>query len=212
MRPDRVALPSAPRHSRRLRWRDALFASLDFETTGLDFDTDTIVSFGIVPVSMGRIQMRNAVHQLIDPHVPPTPRSQTIHGLRPQDLRGAPPLPEVLGTLRRALDQRFLLVWFAEVEMHFLRTIFGGSVRRWRRRTIDVRNLAIAADGLPGEARTHPGYPLTATAERFGVPVADPHDAFDDALVTAQLFLVLTSRLFGGSPRAMDLLRAGRPT
>jgi DNA polymerase-3 subunit epsilon len=212
MRSERVALPSAPRHARRLEWRDALFASLDFETTGLDFDTDTIVSFGVVPVSGGRIQMRNAVHQLIEPHVPPTPRSQTIHGLRPQDLRGAPPLPEVLGTLRGALDQRFLLVWFADVEMHFLRMIFGGSVRRWRRRTIDVRNLAIAVDGLPADARRQPGYPLTATAERFGVPVANPHDAFDDALVTAQLFLVLTSRLFGGSPRVRDLVREGRPT
>jgi DNA polymerase III epsilon subunit-like protein len=41
--------------------------------------------------------------------------------------------------------------------------------------------------------------------------VANPHDAFDDALVTAQLFLVLTSRLFGGSPRVRDLVREGRP-
>jgi DNA polymerase-3 subunit epsilon len=205
-------LPSTPRRARRLGWRDARFASLDFETTGLDFAADTIVSFGVVPISHGRIQMREAAHQLIDPHVPPTPRSQTIHGLRPQDLRGAPPLPEVLDTLRRALDGRFLLVWFAEIEMHFLRTVFGGSRRRWRRRTIDVRNLAIAAQGLPDEARMQHGHPLTATAKRFGVPVADPHHAFDDALVTAQLFLVLASRLSGGSPVVRDLLRTGRPT
>jgi DNA polymerase-3 subunit epsilon len=208
----RGGAPPGPRRARGLPWRSARFASLDFETTGLNFDTDTIVSFGVVPVSDGRIQMRGSIHQLIDPHVPPTPRSQTIHGLRPQDLRGAPPLPDVLNVLRRALEGRVLLVWFADVEMHFLSSIFGGSGRRWRRRTIDVRNLAIAADGLPLDARSQPGYPLTATAERFGVPVADPHDAFDDALVTAQLFLVLATRLSGGSPSLRELMRAGRPT
>lgn len=212
MRANRIAPPRAPRRARALGWRDVAFASLDFETTGLDFGSDTIVSFGVVPVEHGRIRMAGSIHQLIDPHVPPSPRSQTIHGLRPQDLRGAPPLAEARETLRRTLDGRFLLVWFADVEMHFLGTIFGGSRRRWRRRTIDVRNLAIAVDGSPRDTRTEPGYALTATAERFGVPVADPHDAFDDALVTAQLLLVLTSRLPSGDPTVRELLRMARPT
>ena len=38
-------------------------------------------------------------------------------------------------------------------------------------------------------------YSLSATAERYGVPVASPHEALDDALVTAQLFLVLATKL-----------------
>ena len=75
------------------------------------------------------------------------------------------------------------------------RQIFGGSPRSWRRRTIDVRNLAIAAEGQPRARGARPGFPLTGTAEQYGVPVAEPHEAFDDALVTAQLFLVLTSHL-----------------
>ena len=36
---------------------------------------------------------------------------------------------------------------------------------------------------------------LTQAAELFGVPVASPHHALDDALVTAQLFLVTASKL-----------------
>ena len=57
---------------------------------------------------------------------------------------------------------------------------------------------------MPEGRRAAPGYALTQTAERFGVPVSDPHDALDDALVTAQLFLVLAGRL----PRAADAHRA----
>jgi DNA polymerase III epsilon subunit-like protein len=36
---------------------------------------------------------------------------------------------------------------------------------------------------------------LSQAAEAHGVPVDDPHQALDDALVTAQLFLVLAARL-----------------
>ncbi|HSH33817.1 MAG TPA: hypothetical protein VLB31_09360, partial [Actinomycetota bacterium] len=93
----------------------------------------------------------------------------------------------------------------------FLAQIFGGSPRSWRRRTIDVRNLAIAAEGQPRERRRRPGFPLTGMAEQYGVPVAEPHQAFDDALVTAQLFLVLTSHLSRREPTVRDVVRVGRP-
>jgi DNA polymerase-3 subunit epsilon len=203
-------LPAAPPRSRGVGWREGRYAALDFETTGLDYRADTVVSFGTVPVDGGRIVMRGAVHQLIRPHVPPSPRSQTIHELRPQDLAQAPSLDEARAALRRAVEGRLLLVWFAEVEVHFLAGIFGGSPRRWRRRTIDVRNLAMAVAGEPADAPNRPGYPLTGTARRWDVPVSDPHEALDDALVAAQLFLVLVGKLPGRpEPTVRDLVRAG---
>lgn len=203
-------MPAAPPRARGTRWRDGRYTALDFETTGLDYRADAVVSFGTVPMEGGRIVMRDAVHQLIRPNVPPSPRSQTIHELRPQDLAAAPSLDEARAALIRAIEGRYLLVWFAEVEVHFLAGIFGGSPRRWRRRTIDVRDLAMAAEGEPVAASRRPGYPLTGTAHRWNVPVSDPHEALDDALVTAQLFLVLATKLPGRpEPTVHDLLRAG---
>ena len=206
----RVTVPGPPRRNRRLPWRAVEFAALDFETTGLDLERDTIVSFGIVPVREGRVVLADAVHQLVDPHIPPSPHSQTIHELRPQDLAGSPSLPEARAILGRALARRILLTWFAGVELHFLSAIFGYREGVWRRRMIDVRDLAIVADGAPPSARTQPGYGLSWAAERLGVPVASPHDALDDALVTAQAFLVLTGRLPScPDPTAADLLWLG---
>ena len=43
--------------------------------------------------------------------------------------------------------------------------------------------------------------PLSSAAERHGVPVASPHHALDDALVTAQLLLVVAARLRADRPR-----------
>lgn len=206
--PMRPAPP--PRSARRTPWRRAPFAALDFETTGLDFGSDKVVSFGVVPVLGGRVIVGKGVHQLVNPSIPPSPRSQTIHELRPQDLADAPPLAEAAGVLARALEGRYLLVWFAEVEVHFLAAMFGGGRRRWRRRTIDVRNLAIAAEGAPRADRGQPGFGLSSIARRYGVPVASPHDADDDALVTAQLFLVLAPKVGGGpDPTVRELLRRG---
>jgi DNA polymerase-3 subunit epsilon len=205
-----VNLPASPPRSRGLGWREGRYVALDFETTGLDYREDTVVSYGVAPVDDGRIRMRGAIHQLINPQVPPSPRSQTIHELRPKDLAGAPSLDAARNALGRALDGRILLVWFAEVEVNFLAGIFGGSPRRWRRRTIDVRNLAMAVADEPVGSRDRPGYPLTGTAHRWGVPVSDPHEALDDALVTAQLFLVLVGKLPGRPrPTVRDLLRVG---
>lgn len=207
--------PAPPMRARALGWRRSSFAALDFETTGLDLRSDVVVSFGVVPVERGRVLMRGAVHQLVAPSVPPSPRSQTIHELRPQDLAGSPQIAEAREVLSAAIAGRYVLAWFADVEVHFLAGVFGGTNRRWRRRTIDVRNLAIAVDRAPRAARTKPGYSLTATAERFGVPVASPHEALDDALVTAQLFLVLAARIQQApDPTVRHLLRvagAARP-
>ena len=209
--PDLSARPARPPRPGRTTWRDARYAALDFETTGLDYRTDTVVSFGVVPVEHGRAVMRGAIHQLVRPDVPPTPLSQTVHELRPQDLADAPPLDEARLTLADALSERYLLVWFADVEVHFLRAIFGGGLRGWRRRTIDVRTLAIVVDGGGHDERDRRGYALASTAERWGVPVANAHEALDDALVTALLFLTLAPKLgSGGPPSLRRILQAAR--
>lgn len=167
------------------------FASLDFEATGLDLSRDTIISFGVVPVTEGRIDVGGAVYQLVDPvDVPLDERAIPVHMLRPIDLAGAPSLDAAREALRAALGRRFLVTWFAEVEAAFLAKIFGGGQRRWMRRAVDVRRLVATLEG-----EEHGPLTLASCAERYRIPVADPHHALDDALMTAQLFLMLATKL-----------------
>jgi DNA polymerase III epsilon subunit-like protein len=54
-------------------------------------------------------------------------------------------------------------------------------------------------------------FTLSATAERYGVPAENPHVALDDALVTAELFLVLATKLEErGFGRTSSFLRLTR--
>jgi DNA polymerase III subunit epsilon len=188
-------------------WREVEFASLDFETTGLDRERDAVVSFGVVPVRGGRVVVGEAVHQLVLPEVPASAESMRIHGILPKDLADAQPFPVAGQTLRLALAGRFVLAWFAGVEIGFLCRLYGGGRRSWVRRTIDVRQMAIELEHLDQDVRQS----LSSAAEHYGVPVANPHEALDDAMVTAQLFLVLVDRLEErGLGTARSLLRLTR--
>jgi DNA polymerase III subunit epsilon len=130
-----------------------------------------------------------------------------IHGILPQDLAQAQPFSVAGRPLRHAVGGRFLLVWFASVEIGFLGRLFGTRSRSWVRRTIDVRQMAIELEQLDRDVRQS----LSSAAERYGVPVASPHEALDDAMVTAQLFLVLATRLeergFGSARSFLRLTR-----
>jgi DNA polymerase-3 subunit epsilon len=208
VRPD---LPGPPRRLRRRPWIEAEFASLDFETTGLDPAHDAVVSFGVVPVRHGRVILAESDYREIAPEAPLTARSIVVHGLRPLDLQGAPTLSQVLPDLRAPLQGRYLLAWSADVEAGFLSRAFGGSGRWWRRRIVDVLLLAQVADRLEGHAARPGDYNLTTAAVRLGTPVHAPHHALDDALTTAQIFLMLATKLSSkGYGTPARLLKAGR--
>ena len=199
--------PDPPPWARRKGpWTGVRWASLDFEATGLDLSRDQIISFGVVPITGRRIDVGEATYQLVDPgDVPPSPESITVHGLRPVDLQGAPTVEAAKETLRRVLGGRFLVTWWAGVEAAFLAKLFGGGPEAWRKRMVDVRRLVLELDGEGGATLT-----LSDAAARYGVPVASPHHALDDALVTAQLFLVTASRLLAaGKGTVRALMEAG---
>jgi DNA polymerase-3 subunit epsilon len=184
-----VSRPKPPNRAvREGPWRDASYLALDFETTGLDLLTDRVVSFGAVPVEHAGVRLGGSRHQVVDPGRPPSRTSVQIHELRPVDVARGAPEREAVGELEALLDRRILLAWFADVEISFLARMFPRA-RGWDRRTIDVRDLFIAEAGA-GVERTS----LSGAAAACGVPVASPHEALDDALVTAQLFLVLAAR------------------
>lgn len=201
--------PKRPRGSRGGSWRGAAYASLDFETTGLDLAGDDIISFGVIPIERGRIVLGGSTYREVRPDKPLKPASIAVHGLRPVDLETASSLGTVVQDLHDALAGRFVLAWAAKIEAAFLAKVFGRRASWWRRHIIDVLRLALLVDR--SESGGYQDFSLTAVAERLGVPVEHPHHALDDALTTAQVFLVLLPELEQrGISTPRRLLRASR--
>jgi DNA polymerase-3 subunit epsilon len=199
--------PPPPRSEQRKDWRHGAFAALDFETTGLDFARDRIVSFGVVPIDAGVLDQARAVYDLVDPGpVAVSDVSFLIHGLGPAELRDASSAAAARDALRAALARRYVVTWNGVVEASFLGVLYGTSARQWLRRSIDVRRFVLALLGADAATLT-----LSQAAGRFGVPVRAPHHALDDAIVTAELFLATARELSSaGLGSIRDALRVGR--
>jgi DNA polymerase III subunit epsilon len=197
---------------RRLSWREASYGAIDLETTGLDTRRDTIVSFGVVPVERARVRLDEATYRVVHPRVEMSARSITLHGIRPVDLQDAPPFPNVADELRSALWRRVILAWTSWVEAGFLATALGGRTGSWLRHVIDVRLLTEWLDRLEGRSPSPAGgETLAQTASRMGIPADREHHALWDAFVTAELFIVVATRLEQlGHHRLRSLMVAGR--
>ena len=196
-------IPPPPLRSERKKdWRHGAFAALDFETTGLDFARDRIVSFGVVPIDAGVLDEARAVYDLVDPGpVAVSDLSVSIHGLGPAELLNSSPAAAARDAIRAALGGRYVITWNGLVEASFLGILYGTSPRPWLRRSIDVRRFVLALLGAEAATMT-----LSQAAGRVGVPVHAPHHALDDALVSAALFLATAREL---SPTGLGSIRDG---
>ena len=190
-------------------WREAGLCAIDFETTGLD-ENDEIIAWATVPVTDGRVTLRDSHYRLVRPERMPDARTIPIHGLRREDLAGARTLAEVIDELIEAITGRALVAHVASIERRFLGAALRDVGLKLRNPIIDTAELAarlFARDGreLPSPIR------LGALADELGLPVHRRHEADGDALTTAQAFLALATRLDTIEPQTIgSLASAGR--
>ncbi len=177
----------------RAPWREVEMLALDFEATGLDLERDDVISCGAVPIRQGRIIAGEQHYALLKPRQAIPATSSVVHQIRNQDMVGAEDAADVAEELIGLLAGRALIAHAAWVEVAFLRRLLRLHNARLLAPVIDTAALARALGVAPRIAHREPE--LEWLAEEFGVPVHDPHHALGDAITTAQLFLVLASRL-----------------
>jgi DNA polymerase III subunit epsilon len=177
-------------------WRAQRYVALDFETTGLRPRKDGVISIGAVPIVAGRVDLSARYATVVDGPVVPRADSIRIHQLRPVDVRAGVGRDRAAADLVTALGDDPIVVWTAWVETEFAARLCGGSRRRWASRMIDVRHLVVRLDERSGLRRSPARQDdLATTVSRFGLPAERSHDALADAFVTAQLFVLVASRL-----------------
>ncbi|WP_286238154.1 3'-5' exonuclease [Neptuniibacter halophilus] len=171
------------------------FVALDFETTGLDFARDEIVSIGLVPFDLQRIRLREARHWLLTPRKALAEDSVVIHGITHSDIAGAPDLSERLAPLLEALAGRVAVVHYHTLERTFLNAAL--------QRRVGEGICFPLVDTMEIEARQHrQGFSaglrrffgrkpasirLADSRSRYHLPQYPLHDALADALATAEL-------------------------
>ena len=135
----------------------------------------------------------------------PAAETIRIHGLRPDDLEGAPSLDDVLDLMLEALTGRVLVAHAAWVERGFLDSAFRPAGLRVEKPILDTSVLVRHVLGSNGAGEGE-AVRLVDAADRLGLPVHRPHHADGDALTTAQLFIALASRLDAVEPQTVGSL------
>jgi len=198
-----------PRAGRgRTPWRLAHFCVVDLELSGLNSDTDEIISFAAVPIDAARVVAGNAVCGLCkNTHLVPE-ASVVVHGIRTVDLADAPPLHEAIKPLVDILAGRVLVAHAAWIERWFLTPVLRRHGVRLRGPILDTRDLGelLALErGVPLATAS-----LSGLARSLGLPVHRPHHALGDALTAAQAFIALATHLDEFAPQTVRSLADAR--
>ena len=199
---------SQPFPDLNIGWDKAEIVSLDFETSGLDAEHDQILSYGKVHIRNGVIKLITAKHELIQAEKPIPETSAIIHHITDDKANQGRPLTQVLPELLDVLRGKIMLVHFNKIEQGFLdaacRQLYGSP---FIIPTIDTLNLASRVL----TRRNHTVQPdrlrLFHLRDDFKLPGYKAQNALNDAITTAELFLVLEAEIYPtGSTLLKDLV------
>lgn len=200
-------------------WREARYVVLDVETSGLNERRDSLLAIGLVEIEDGRIRLDRCWHTMVRPPegLLVAADSIRIHGLMRNELATAPTFEEVLPALIERLAQRVLIVHVSRIDVGFLnRALKQHYGSKLHGPILDTARIAISMHqraqmlGEVSHDMPMPAIQLRGLAGSFGLPVYGQHDALNDALTTAQVFLAQATRLAQqGKHTLKALLRSG---
>ncbi len=165
------------------------YIALDLETTGLDPQRDTILSFGYVGMHGTRIDLATARHRIIQTQKSLPEQSVVIHQLTDDTVARGEPLITVLSEFLRVLAGKVMIAHHAKVELSFIaaacRKLFDSEflvptvdTQYIAKRSLERRNIAYAANELR----------LFNLRERYNLPHYQAHNALSDAIAAGELF------------------------
>ncbi|MGE5490839.1 MAG: PolC-type DNA polymerase III, partial [Actinomycetota bacterium] len=165
---------------------DLAYTVFDTETTGLEPSSgDEIIQIGAARIVNSRLLRQEIFNQLVDPQRPLRPETIPIHGITEDMVRGQPTIDVVLPAFHEFCADTVLIAHNAAFDMRFLQLKEEMTGIRFGQPVLDTLLLS---------AVVHPhqeSHRLDAIAERLGIVIESRHNALDDAVATAEVFLKL---------------------
>lgn len=191
------------------------FLALDLETTGLNPQTDAIISVGFIPLYHDRILCCGARHWVVRPDQNRPDIQTVIHGITHSRMDACPRFDVIFPLLLKAMAGRVIVAHYSRIEHGFLRKAVADL-------TGDDLEFPIV-DTMEIESRKHPVFRpnlfqrwmgeknspslrLAHARERYNLPPYRPHHALTDALAAAELFLAQIKDPFTLDTPISDLL------
>ena len=196
---------------------DYNFVVLDTELTGLTPARDEIVSIGAVRIRDLSLDPGSNFYSLVHPRGPMPKLSTLIHRITPDEVKKAPHLHEVLPEFIEFCGDSLLVAHHVGLDMSFLnrasRSTLGAHLMNPCIDTLRLAQVYQAElwENYYDQYELKVSYNLRELSKSYGLPLFPEHNAMQDALQTAYLFLFLVKKLkHGGIETLKDLYMAGR--
>ncbi len=170
------------------------YVCFDCETTGLNPKVDDIISIGAVRIKGNRILSSQKFERFIKPRTRLQAESIKIHHIRECDLEDAKEMDTVLEEFLEFIGNRPLVGYYLEFDVaminKYLRYKLGITLPN---RQIEVS--AIYHDQKIGLIpQSNVDLRFDSIMKDLRLPIMGKHDAINDALMTAMIFLKLKNR------------------
>jgi DNA polymerase III subunit epsilon len=174
--------------------------SLDCETTGFDPRVHEIVSIAAIPIRGSRILTSQAFRALIRPEGSMNAESIRVHQLRKKDVESGLPMRQVLPELLKFIAGRPLVGYWIDFDVHMLdKYLFEMLNIHLPNRRIDVSNLYYDRKYRTAPPGTRVDLSFAAIGRDLGLPMLPQHEAFNDALIAAEMYVTLKDMIARGA-------------
>ena len=179
------------------------FVVIDCETTGLNVRTDDVVAIAAIKIRGSRILTSGHFEAVVHPDSELEAEAIKIHRLRRSDVEAAPIVWKVLPSLLHFIGPRPLIGYYVDFDIAMLDKYILPLVG------IELPNERIEVSRLYYERKYGDAPPNTSIDLSFAailrdlcIPSLGQHDAFNDALMTAMMFVQLRDLAKRGVPIA----------
>jgi len=186
--------------------RNVSFAVVDFETTGLNPETDRIVQLAAVIVN-GEGDIVDSFDTIVKPESPAEYQhgAEHIHGISTEQVSNGMPLRHALEQLWSITSGNVFTAHNAAFDLGFLH---AESERVGIKGRIEIHIDTLELSRRTTGADTTRRHNLLALCEHYGIERDQVHDAKSDATATAQLLMHLIKELGVETPDQVGVLFA----
>jgi len=163
----------------------------DCETTGLDPKKDEIISIGAVKVKENRILTNEAMHIYVQQEKQISHESIMIHQIRHCDLEDAVPVKEAIEKFLYFIGSRTLAGYYLEFDVamvnKYIKPMIGISLPNRQEEVSAIyydKKISIIPQG-------NIDLRFEAIIDDLSLPKLQAHDALNDAVMTAMIYLKL---------------------
>lgn len=169
--------------------------SFDCETTSLNVAEAQIISIGAVKIRGNKILTSETFEILIKPEGMMEATNVTIHGLRPKDLTHGTTVEDAIEQFLHFVGGRPLVGYFLEYDVamvnKFLKPMLGIKLPQPQ---IEVSRLFHAQETKHKYYDAEIDLTMANMVKTLGIPDLPRHDALNDAINVAMMYLALKHR------------------